>query len=166
MFRRRSTPITPSDRTSSGLFSDKTFYKAFIRDMRNCTTSIVIESPFITTRRMHSLLPELNKLLKRDIKVIINTRYPSEHDNVMHNQAEDAVSKLQGMGFLVLFTAGLHRKLAIIDGGILWEGSLNILSQNDSCEVMRRNNSDMLCEQMIEFTRLGRWYRCYTEDII
>lgn len=28
-----------------------------------------------------------------------------------------------------------------IDDNILWEGSLNILSQNDSCEFMRRINS-------------------------
>jgi hypothetical protein len=38
---------------------------------------------------------------------------------------------LQKLGVQVLYTSGHHRKLAIIDREILYEGSLNIPSQND-----------------------------------
>lgn len=51
-----------------------------------------------------------------------------------------------------------HRKLAIIDGCILWDGSLNILSQAHSKEIMRRPNSAILCKQMASFTRLWNIY--------
>ncbi len=37
-----------------------------------------------------------------------------------------------------LLTGNFHRKLAVIDRTILWEGSLNILSQNRSQKVMSR----------------------------
>jgi hypothetical protein len=63
---------------------------------------------------------------------------------------------LQSIGVEVLYTGGHHRKLAIIDRQILWEGSLNILSQNESCEVMRRIESDELAMQMLQFTKLYR----------
>jgi hypothetical protein len=52
---------------------------------------------------------------------------------------------------------GHHRKLAIIDRRLLWEGSLNMLSQNDSCEIMRRIESNSLATQMIHFARLDKY---------
>ncbi|HMT19521.1 MAG TPA: hypothetical protein PKD15_05805, partial [Candidatus Saccharibacteria bacterium] len=47
-----------------------------------------------------------------------------------------------------------HRKLAMIDDYILWEGSLNMLSQNGSKEVMRRSVSKELCQQMMQFIKV------------
>lgn len=50
------------------------------------------------------------------------------------------------------------RKIAVIDGRILWEGSLNILSQGNSREVMRRIESEELTKQMVRFLGLHRFY--------
>lgn len=58
------------------------------------------------------------------------------------------------LGVTVLFTGKLHRKIAITDNEILWEGSLNILSQSDSCEIMRRIVSCELSEQTVQFIGL------------
>jgi hypothetical protein len=66
-------------------------------------------------------------------------------------------SLLQKLGAIVLFTGDHHRKLAIVDQRILYEGSLNILSQNDSCEVMRRIHSEQLAIQMIEFIGIRKF---------
>jgi hypothetical protein len=61
------------------------------------------------------------------------------------------------MGVLVLYTGGHHRKLAVLDKHILWEGSLNILSNNGTCEVMRRIESRELAEQMVRFLGLRQF---------
>ena len=143
---------------ASRLFSEKSFYPTFVTDMREASTSIVIESPFISQRRLDRLCPVLDKALRRGVRIVVNTRSPAEHDGLLRMQSEEGVNTLQNMGILVLLTGGHHRKLAIIDDKILYEGSLNILSQNDSCEVMRRIESVDLARQMIEFTGLERWY--------
>jgi hypothetical protein len=72
-------------------------------------------------------------------------------------EAEASIALLQNIGVEILFTGGHHRKLAIFDRTILWEGSLNILSQNDSCEVMRRMESEDLAKQMIAFIGVGQY---------
>ncbi len=64
---------------------------------------------------------------------------------------------MQEMDIIVLYTGKLHRKMAIIDDDTLWEGSLNILSQNDSCEIMRRIESESLARQMVTFTGINRF---------
>ena len=141
---------------NSSLFDNNTFYKAFGRDLRRAGQSVIIESPFITRRRMEHLLPILTKLRSKDVKIVVNTRSPQEHNEEYAIQAEDAIAAMQEIGIKVFYTIKHHRKLAIIDEEILWEGSLNILSQGDSCEIMRRTASDSLAWQMLCFTKLDK----------
>jgi phosphatidylserine/phosphatidylglycerophosphate/cardiolipin synthase-like enzyme len=149
MFRRRIA--------TSGLYDEKTFYGAFIRDVDRAQTRVIIESPFITLRRYRSLELALEAAVCRGVLVAVNTRDPNSHNLVMREQALACVDAMQEFGAGVLYTSSLHRKIAIVDD-ILWEGSLNILSQNDSCEIMRRTVSANAVKQMIRFTGLSRWY--------
>lgn len=142
---------------ASELYDEETFYKAFMRDMAHTKVRIVIESPFITTRRFEMLVGVITKALSHGVWVVVNTRDPDAHNPLMREQADACIEKLQMLGVTVLYTANLHRKIAIIDD-VLWEGSLNILSQNDSCEMMRRTASADAVKQMIRFTKLSRWY--------
>ena len=142
---------------SSQLYDNETFYRAFTSDLRCARQNVYIESPFITAKRMESLLPILGRLRIRGVSITVNTRNPDEHDGDYINQAYDAVARLQNMEVTVLYTVKHHRKLAIIDGSVLWEGSLNILSQNDSCELMRRTNSEVVARQMMNFLRIGKY---------
>jgi len=150
--RRRS-----SDLSSSKLFDQNSFYQAFTNDLRRAKKEVIIESPFITAKRMTIMFPLIKGLKKRGVKVIVNTKPTDEHEFGYRIQAERAITELQGIGVIVLFTNGHHRKLAMIDRHTIWEGSLNILSHNDSCEVMRRTCSDQLAKQMISFLRLEKF---------
>lgn len=155
MFRFRNKPVDPvGELMGSALYDQTSFYRAFKQDLRNCTQEAIIESPFITDKRMSALLPLLRTLINRGVHVVVNTRSPVEHDEVYRPQAENAITALQSMGVLVLYTGGHHRKLAILDRAILWEGSLNILSQNDSCEIMRRIPSVALAQQLVDFIQI------------
>lgn len=85
------------------------------------------------------------------------TRPPEEHAENLRVQAEGELGELEIMGVQVLLCVGNHhRKLAILDRKILWEGSLNILSQARSREIMRRIESTKLAMQMFNFLKLER----------
>ena len=143
----------------SELFDEKGFYPVFTKDLKRCKRELVIESPFITNRRLATILPELEKLSGKRISILINTRDPIEiEDEYQRNEAYRAVSRLQHIGIRVLYTKGLHRKTAIIDESILYEGSLNILSQNNSTEIMRRIKSKVLVSQLVHFIGIDRFY--------
>lgn len=142
---------------ASMLYSDETFYKAFIRDVEKAHVRVIIESPFMTLRRLRSLETVLGAALRRGVRIIVNTRDPDSHEPMMREQALACLETLDELGIEVLYTGGLHRKIALVDD-VLWEGSLNILSQNDSCEMMRRTASANAVKQMIRFTGLARWY--------
>lgn len=158
MFRlfHRNTPIE-MNACESTLYDQNTFYDAFVSSLSICQNELIIESPFITSKRMEMLLPIFAKLRQRNVKIIINTRNPDDHEHIYRKQALYSINKMQNLGVIVLYTVGHHRKLAIIDKYTIWEGSLNILSFNDSCEIMRRITSVALANQLIKFTGLDKY---------
>lgn len=143
---------------NSTLYDETTFYSVFLRDLEACKEEVCIESPFITQRRAQQLIPVFNRLLTKGVKIYVMTRDPKEHEENMEYQSEDAISSFERMGVQVLLCIGNHhRKLAILDRKILWEGSLNILSQTQSREIMRRIENKKLAIQMFEFLRLDSY---------
>ncbi len=153
-FRKRG-----NDFANTSLLDQDSFYPIFTQDLLIAKQEVIIESPFLTTRRVGKLLPTLQKLSKKGVRIVINTKPLDEHEVEYCIQAQQCVAWLHGMGATVLFTGGHHRKLAIIDRQILYEGSLNILSQNDSCEIMRRIDSARLAMQTISFVGIGKFIK-------
>lgn len=139
------------------MYDEQSFYRAFEKDLYSARKSVIIESPFITLRRIEELLPVVIKLRRKGVSVTVNTRNPIEHDEEYEMQALIAVEKLQGLGVKVLYTVKHHRKLAIIDGMVAWHGSLNILSQHDSCEIMWRVALEGIADQLLGFIKLKKY---------
>jgi len=103
---------------------------------------------------------QFKKLHKKGVKVHVNTRLPHHHDTtLLQVQGWKAAKLLKAHGVKVCFYKDMrHRKLAVIDNTILWDGSLNILSQAYSKEIMRRTVSKSLCRRMLSFTGADRWH--------
>jgi phosphatidylserine/phosphatidylglycerophosphate/cardiolipin synthase-like enzyme len=142
----------------SSLFDEKTFYKIFINDLLNCENEVIIESPFITSERMSILMPIFKDLVDKEKKIFVITRDPSEHSEPLQSQSEKAIVEFEVIGVQTFLCIGNHhRKLAIIDRKILWEGSLNILSQIKSREIMRRIENEDFALEMFGFLKLGRF---------
>lgn len=143
---------------NSSLFDETTFYKQFISDLLRSTSEVVIESPFITTERMKVLLPIFRILLKKNVKIYIFTRDPKEHSDGYELQSEAAIQTCEAMGIQVFVCLGYHhRKLAILDRSVLWEGSLNILSQMKSREIMRRIDDSSSAREMFRFLQFQKF---------
>ncbi|MCL4354805.1 phospholipase D-like domain-containing protein [Patescibacteria group bacterium] len=142
----------------SSLFDETTFYPAFTYDLKNCQKELIIESPFITAERTRFLNPLFKELLEKGVQIFIFTRDPKEHNPRMEQQSEEAIRIFEIIGVQVLICLGSHhRKLAIIDRKILWEGSLNILSQSNSREIMRRMEGERFAMEMFNFLNLDRF---------
>ena len=140
---------------TSRLFDDKSFYQVFINDLRQCRKEVIVESPFITTERMRVLRNAFEMLVSNGVKVYIITRDPMEHIEKYQIQSEEEIQYFEAIGVQVFLCLGNHhRKLAILDRKVLWEGSLNILSQMHSREIMRRIHGEKWAIEMFNFLKL------------
>lgn len=107
---------------------------------------------------MRVLFPVFEELIRRNVKVYVFTRDPKEHSDSFEFQSEVEIQRFEALGVQVfLCTGNHHRKLALIDRKILWEGSLNILSQIKSREIMRRIEDEVATRQMFDFLKFYRF---------
>ncbi len=142
----------------SGLYDENSFYAAFSRDFKRAKKEVVIESPFLTGRRAKELAPLCRRLVKKGVKIHIYTRNPDHHEDILRIQAYIAIKILEDSGARVETCDDMrHRKLGVIDREILWEGSMNMLSQSNSREIMRRTESKELSMQMMRFAGIKTW---------
>ncbi len=144
-------------KSNSKLYDQNTFDDQFMRDLQKARRSVIIESPFLRTARVEKFISTFHRLKKCGVKILLNTKPPEEHDGTYQLQAQKSLSLLQSAGVEVLFTVKHHRKLAIIDREIIYEGSLNILSYRDSCEIMRMTTSAPEAEMLIDFIGLNKF---------
>lgn len=142
---------------NSQLFDEISFYPQFLKDLANCQREVIIESPFITPSRMEKLYPIFKRLLDKKVRIHVITRDPKEHDDFSCYQATEEILECSELGINVHILRGRHhRKLAIIDGTILWEGSLNILSYSFSKEIMRRFVDKRIVKEMLRFLNMPK----------
>ena len=139
------------------LFNEKNFYQAFVRDMLATKKEVVIYSPFVSKFRSEFFRRTLIELRKRNIPVFIFTRPLDEHDYFMKAEISCALKDYEESGAHITYLPGfVHEKLAIIDREILWEGSLNILSQRQSREMMRRISDEILAQETMTYLGLNK----------
>ena len=139
---------------SSGLLARR----ALTEDLLNCRKEVIIESPYITCSRMKSVMPVFKNLVERGVKVYVFTRDPKDQSESLEIQSEQEITNFEALGIQVLLCLGNHhRKLAILDRKILWEGSLNILSQTKSREIMRRIQGEQITMEMFKFLKFEKF---------
>ena len=131
------------------LVNEQQFYCFFLEDLETAKLSVEILCPFVHTRRI-SILEKLVELQNRGGKAIIYTRPPKDDESTAF------FGKAGDLKIEIIQRAKLHHKVAIIDGEICWEGSLNILSHGSSLDSMRRLVGKRIAEAHRKLYRLRR----------
>jgi phosphatidylserine/phosphatidylglycerophosphate/cardiolipin synthase-like enzyme len=147
--------LTPETYAST-LYDEQSFFVKFLFDLSRARSTVIIESPYLTVKRCLQFALVFEELCRCGVRIEIYTREPAHHDLILEDQALKSLKILKASGARIFLCSDMrHRKLAIFDNEILWEGSLNILSQSKSKEIMRRTKSPEQCTEMLNFTKLG-----------
>lgn len=113
------------------------FYKAFHKDLSEAKSEVVIISPFVTQNRIATFEPIFRELNRKQVKTFIITKSFREQ-NISKDLGEEIKDNLKKLRVELITRPLSHEKLAIIDGKIIWHGSLNILSHKNTSELMVR----------------------------
>lgn len=153
---RRDLMNTHQERRPPSLFNEQSFYRAFLKDLQAAKKEVIIHSPFVTKFRSEFFKRILAQLKRRNIAVFIFTRPLEEQEVLRRVEVAAALRDYEELGAWIMFKPGyIHQKVAIIDREILWEGSLNILSQRESREMMRRINDEFAAKEVMAYLHLN-----------
>jgi transcriptional regulator with XRE-family HTH domain len=118
------------------VYDDQNFYKAFTSDLDKAQALVLIHSPFIAVNRLEKIQSSLARCIRRRVRVCAFLRSPRDAEEL--SAVRETAKRLLWLGAHVTYRKVIHEKVAIVDEHILWDGSLNILSQSLSSERMTR----------------------------
>jgi hypothetical protein len=150
-----NTPNNPVKTGAGDLYNDKNFWWQFNNDIEQAKKRLIILSPFLSIRRCDYYVALFANLITRGVAIDIYTKPVNEQTGAMANQAEQMIEKMKTIGAKIVTRKGMHQKIAIIDDGIAWEGSLNILSHRDTGEQMRRFEGRATVDELIKSLKLN-----------
>jgi hypothetical protein len=133
-----------------GAFNEAGFYAAFARDLEIARESIVILSPYLTSRGVARWVDHIRAALERGVKVRIVTKPADEFGGASEAEVGETVDSLRVLGIAVDLRWKMHEKIAIIDQRVAWHGSLNILSHSYTSESMLRLVGETACRKLTD----------------
>lgn len=151
----RGIPIAPQL-----VVAQDRFFEHLHSDLVAARGRVVIYSPFMTQERVGRLEPHLRAAIERGAEVWVVTKTLEERtgDRGIYLEIEQA---LRNWGAQVIHKKGMHEKLVMIDGEILWQGSLNPLSYSSTQEIMERRVSREIVADYARVLRLDDLLAAY-----
>jgi superfamily I DNA and/or RNA helicase len=130
--------------------TDEKFYDSLHQDIQDAHSSIVIASAFAASNRLNKLLPRLVEKQRNGIKVKIFSRGDGDGWHIK------GVKTIRESGIEIVNREKMHEKIIVIDERILYHGSLNALSQNDTTESMLRIINHRIVQEVSEYIQSER----------
>lgn len=132
------------------IFDSRSFYEPFAADLSNAGGSICMLSPFMRRGRVTQLLNLLASPLEKGVKVTVLTRPALDYKAPQQGEIGELIDKLRSSGISVVEQSRIHQKYAVIDGEIVWYGSVNFLSFGASEESMMRFESGEIAGELLD----------------
>jgi hypothetical protein len=151
----RDRPIAPQV-----VVAQDRFFAHLHDDLAAAHDRVVIYSPFMTLERVGRLEPHLRATVERGAEVWVITKTLEERsgDRGVYAEIEQG---LRNWGVRLVHKRGMHEKLVLIDGQVLWQWSLNPLSFSSTQEIMERRASREIVADYARVLRLDDLLAAY-----
>jgi len=124
--------------------------------LQSALKTIVIFSPYVSSERLREILPLLSERNQAGVDVRVFTKPPEQMTN---STASDAMASLRSTLRRIQERDKMHEKLVIIDGEIVYLGSLNVLSHIDTLEIMIRVQSQNFADAIERCVNMGNSFK-------
>lgn len=132
------------------IYDGKSFYPVFCEDIRNARNEVLIVSPFMRKSRITQMLRILSEAMLNKAKLVVITRPAEDFPEKDQKAVIENVQRLKDYGIEVHHKSGFHQKFTVIDGRIVWYGSVNFLSFGTAEESIMRFTSHDIAGQLMD----------------
>ncbi|MGC4997207.1 AAA domain-containing protein [Streptomyces sp. DT195] len=118
-------------------------------DIARASRTIELYSPFLDRQPVRTWSAHLAKRIVDGVQVTVTTRHPQEQTtDAAAERVQGLVDELRTVGCRVEFRERMHEKVLILDGSVLWHGSLNLLANKGPTDLMMRLTDPAACERV------------------
>ncbi|MEV2279400.1 AAA domain-containing protein [Nocardiopsis sp. NPDC049922] len=130
--------------------------KALEWDLARATESIEIYCAFLNKGPVERWLKHLAPRVAQGVRVTVFTRPVGDNQDKNAERHEEQIRRLQEEGCEVRPRERMHEKVVVLDGTVLWHGSLNLLSSNGPTDLMMRLTDPDACERVRHIVERAR----------
>ena len=118
-----------------------------MNDIINANKEIVISSPMLAKNKVIKLLSMIKTHIENGLKVSIVTMHPDNYRFGRLEQRIELFELLRNNGVYVELSQERCERYAVIDGNIVWYGSVNLLFKDDVDDnIIRLENNNVASE--------------------
>ncbi|WP_308312715.1 phospholipase D-like domain-containing protein [Streptomyces sp. ISL-11] len=127
---------------------ERDFYRTFSEEIRRARRSLWLWAPWVAGR-LRTLLPDLRAAADRGVRISVFIR--DDTDQLQKRQDNQAlISNLRAVAQSVVPMNVMHQKIAVVDEQTVMLGSLNVLSQSWTREIMLTMRGAHFARKLLE----------------
>lgn len=137
---------------ANAIFDLTSYGDVYKKDLSEANQEIVISSPGINQTKVKGIIKQLKERQEAGVKINVITLQPESYPESRIEKTRHLVDELIAVGMKVKLMPRMHEHYAIIDGEIVWYGSMNLLSSEKEEDNLMRVVSKEVALELLEIT--------------
>ena len=130
------------------LYDGTNFLSVYENDLRLAKREVLVVSPFLSKSRISKMLPALEIASKSGASITVYTRPASDYPEKDVGRIEGLINMLKAKSIAIVERSKIHQKYAVVDGRVVWYGSINLLSFGSAEESIMRLESVVIAGEL------------------
>ncbi len=132
---------------ANSIFDSNTYCQTYEKDIIESTKRIIISSPILGNSKVRRLIQILKKNQEEGVRVAVVTWHSDIYVHGKDEHRTELISLMRNSGFHIELVKANCRRFAVIDDEIVWYGSMNLLSKdNTEDNIMRIASKEIAAE--------------------
>ena len=144
------TEVMDKQEVSNSIFDSIGYWEVFEKDVFSASKSIVISSPFLSSRKVEWLVSQSEMLQRKGITITVLSLSPEAYPEDGREHHAELLKRLTSAGICVKTQSHCHERYAVIDQSLVWYGSMNILSRSRENDSLMRIVSPEIAAELLE----------------
>jgi superfamily II DNA or RNA helicase len=145
----KTRPLEQSAEKTSIIHDSKSYFTVFTDDISKATKEIVIASPYMQKNRLTFMVNVLSEAILNGVNVTIVTRPPEDFKESEQDTIAKNIEYLKSANINVVLRSKIHQKFTVVDGNIMWYGSVSFLAFNKNEESVMRFDSHEIGAELL-----------------
>ena len=142
--------VMDKQEVSNSIFDSTGYWEVFEKDVLSAAKSIVISSPFLSSRKIGWLVDQSEILQNRGVTITVFSFRPDEYPEDGREHHTELLNRLAAVGIRVKTQNHCHERYAVIDQSLVWYGSMNLLSKSKEDDSLMRIVSPEIAAELLE----------------
>ena len=142
--------VMDKQEVNNSIFDSIGYWAVFEKDIYSAAKSIVISSPFLSSRKVEWFVDQSEALQKRNVTVKVFSLSPEAYPEEGREHHAELLGRLASAGIYVKTQNHCHERYAVIDQSLVWYGSMNLLSRGREDDSLMRIVSPTIAAELLE----------------